>query len=411
VAAVTGGTGVAPPTSVPGPAPAEPAEAVPPPSPPPPAPQPEIKEAAERREGEVLSLNIAASVPGNPDSFKSWLYTGPGTIPDRWPVELRVDDLLNQAKLLDDAADFQQANRILANVGARLFREALPDKLQNIILYAAATKPRRRLLIDLTEGPALSRLPWEALYISERLVFPVLKGDLSVVRYLPGGLTPPPVLPARDGTVTMLAVLANPIDTAPIAGDAALILSEGLGSFPVRLQVLSDQQGHPVTLEAVYAALVSMRPDIFFFLGHADGRVPEMGEVGVLLSDKDGKSELVAANRLERFFSGTGVSLAVLMGADTPDSNEAEWRKYLAERFVRGGVPAAIGSVRPISKSSALIFTRTFFPSLFNTGDIETAMTEARKALADHQVDWSPYALFSSVSQLENLRFLAPPAV
>jgi hypothetical protein len=65
--------------------------------------------------------------------------------------------------------------------------------------------------------------------------------------------------------------------------------------------------------------------------------------------------------------------------------------------------------VREVQKSSALVFTRSFFPALFQSGSIETAMSEAQNVLADQREDWSAYALLSSVSRLDKLRFLATP--
>jgi hypothetical protein len=62
-------------------------------------------------------------------------------------------------------------------------------------------------------------------------------------------------------------------------------------------------------------------------------------------------------------------------------------------------------SIRPIINKSALMFTRSFFPTLFLIGDIETAMWQARTLLAERETDWSAYVLFSRVKRIEDLQF------
>ena len=68
------------------------------------------------------------------------------------------------------------------------------------------------------------------------------------------------------------------------------------------------------------------------------------------------------------------------------------------------GIPVVIGSVRLITKASALMFTRAFFPALFDSGNVESALAQVRREVGQQGWDWSAYALFSSVSRIEKLR-------
>jgi hypothetical protein len=403
VAAVTA-TPTAPSPAAPGPVQPKAADTLPQPE----SPRP-FRERREKREGEseILHLKIIPTADGISNSFDAFLSSD-DTSEEQWRMQLNVGKLLEPLRAFrGDEPGNQQVQRILADVGSRLFQDALSDRLR-ALLRTLVMRPavRQRLMLDLVQDPALSLLPWDALYISELPAFPVLGGSLSVVRYLQSSVAP--TFPNRTGPVKMLAVLANPPDTSLVVDEAVQLLHE-LSSFPVRINLLTERAGGPTTLELVRDSLKSIQPDIFFFFGHSSTN-KELQEGSIMLSDKAGHSTAVGASELDQAVYDAGVSLAVLMGSETAGGAEVGMQNSLAGRFVTRGVPAAIGSVRPISKSSALMFMGSFFPALFKTGDVETAMTEARRGMNEKLADWSAYGLFSSVSRIENVRLLAPPA-
>ena len=113
----------------------------------------------------------------------------------------------------------------------------------------------------------------------------------------------------------------------------------------------------------------------------------------------------MGAGELEIPFREAGVSLAILLGSETAGSTGIGLQNSLAGRLVIRGIPIVIGSVRQIPKTSALMFTRVFFPTLFRTGSVESALADVRSAVGQQGWDWAAYALFSSVSSIENLTF------
>ena len=355
-------------------------------------------------DGANLFLRIAPTADGIGNSFSTTFsdYKGDTELSH---IQLNVSELRHQLPDVE-RGQHEVRRRVLADVGNELFRTALPQRLQTL-LQTRERGVKHRLLLDLMQDPAgLSSLPWEAVYIADAPLFPVLEGALSMIRYI--GQPASPALPVRSGPIRLLAILPNPIDTEPVAEEAVEIFERGNERFAsasasaVGPDDRSDDVGRCAVCPEGDAA------DIFLFFGHARTRT-ETGEGGILLSDDDGRSNWAGVSSLDTFLYEAGVSLAVLMGADTGSGLEVGLQNSFAGRLVMRGVPAAIGVVRLVSKSSALIFIRSFFPQLFRKGDMEAALAEARRTLAEQGEDWSAYALFSSIHRIETLQFLAAP--
>jgi hypothetical protein len=369
----------------------------------PPAPEPPRKREGD---GEILQLRLAPTKDGISNSFSATL-SGASVLIQESIIQLNVAELLQRASLYDVEKEYEQVKRMLAAIGGELYRGVFPERLKEL-LRGRGPQLRRRLLLDLMpDAVGLSSIPWEAVYDPDALSFPVLDGSLSVIRYIRVESTP--ILPDRSGPLKLLAILPNPTDTGLVVEEATQILTEQLNAFPVRLQVLSDRLTGPTTLATVLSAIRTMRPDLFFFFGHASVDT-DAREGLILLSKEDGTSTSVGISSLDTAIHDAGVSFAVLMGAETGSSRKVGLQNSFAGRLVFRGVPAAIASVRAITKQSALIFTASFLPRLLRTGDIEAALADARIALSDKGEDWSAYVLFSCINRIESLQLLAPPA-
>jgi len=347
--------------------------------------------------GQVLFLRIAPTPDGITGSYEVRAEE------ESRIIQLNVQPLLSAMRSMNsDVPDNQQARRLLADVGNQLFQNVLSERMRTLLRESARTNIKHRLLLDLAPSDIVSSLPWEALYIPDLLAFPVLDGNLSMVRYLSGLAVPP--LPTRPGKgpIRMLAVLSNPVDTELVIDEAKQILEEQLklAGSGVRFDLLAG----PTTLQRLTGSLRAMRPDIFLFFGHAMTRA-ERGEGGIILADEEQRSRFVGAGELEIPFREAGVSLAILLGSETAGSTGIGLQNSLAGRLVIRGIPIVIGSVRQIPKTSALMFTRVFFPTLFRTGSVESALADVRSAVGQQGWDWAAYALFSSVSSIENLTF------
>ena len=100
----------------------------------------------------------------------------------------------------------------LRMVGERLFDWAFPSRLRTVLLRMLKQQPRVRLGLS-WKDPALAGAPWEALYIPDLRGFFALH-DSSIVRVVPSRRFGPPV--RFEKPLRILAVLSNPVNTAPL---------------------------------------------------------------------------------------------------------------------------------------------------------------------------------------------------
>jgi KAP family P-loop domain/CHAT domain len=261
-----------------------------------------------------------------------------------------------------------------------------------------------RLLLEVNDR-RLALMPWESMYIDELRAFPALMRH-SICRYMK------PVQERRvglfDQSLRVLAVLSNPVDTAPLnlEGEERM-LRQVLGTIPgnlVRLHVVSAEEATPVN---VLRAVRSFRPHIFHFVGH--GAYDRHSSEGTLImGSEERKAVIVPAQDLITMLEDYGVILAVLNACDTGTSLTNPAVTGLAGTLVHRGVAAVIATMREVVDEAALMFTRDFYSGLVNGDSVEASLAEARKAVSVEKWDWSVYALFTSLKKLDQLRLKLP---
>jgi CHAT domain-containing protein len=143
----------------------------------------------------------------------------------------------------------------------------------------------------------------------------------------------------------------------------------------------------------------AFRPHIFHFTGHG----LYDGDKGTLVMGAD-QGVIVPAENVVTMIDGYGVVLAVLNACDTGNSLTNDAVSSLAGRLVKRGLPAVVASMRQVTDETALMFARDFYTALSMGEPVESAVTEARKALSIENWDWSIYGLFTSLVKLDKLR-------
>jgi CHAT domain len=324
--------------------------------------------------------------------FKAAAWDSNGPIAS-WTADVEAGNAIGPEVREAGEADLQTAGRLLFR---SVFRNAIGERIE------AMLRKRLRLVIDVSEGAeAVSGLPWEAL--SPDTSPPALDGRLQVIRYL-RSQTPSRIL-AGDDVMRMLAIIPSPKDLALIGeGEARSVLDLVLKPAVERRLLRYEMLTGEITREQLHDVMKEQRPNIFHFFGHSSVDRPS-DEGGVYLGA--GRGEYVGAGSVARFFTNTGAGgrLAVLLGAETGSGREKGVQNSVAGRLVIAGVPAVIGTLRVITIQSALLFSQRFYSALLEDGDVERALTEARKALAREKWDWSAFALFSNAAAIPRLPF------
>jgi KAP family P-loop domain/CHAT domain len=359
-----------------------------------PQPVPELAfEGADQYE--IWYLAIEADASGMTGAFQARLLDSA----NRTAGEFRLNA---PQPFRDKYTDRAELRSVLVKQGAELF-EQLPMLLQDRI---ARPGNRVRLLIQFpTTGPDIavaqaSAMAWEAIYVPAISAFPAVSGHLSVVRYLSSNVL---TRPEFGHALRVLAIIPGPEDmpAGSVAEereilDSAFELPGEVGL--VQYQVLSGRASLPDVLQAVR----QFRPQVFHYFGHSYvDRSLRLG--GVLLTDEAGMVQKTPASLLQGVLGKSSVALAVLLGNET-GSGEFGAQNSVAGRLVATGTLAAIGALSNISVQSALLFSRAFYMSLLESGNVETALAAARQALDFEGEDWSAYALFSSANRLEDIK-------
>ena len=256
------------------------------------------------------------------------------------------------------------------------------------------------------------RIPFESLYSKKLRSFLALSQRRSLVRWGQSGVNRPPLpltVPLR-----ILAVLANPSDSAPLnlEGEAEVLrraMAPSIAAGRVSLEFVPRGEA---TWKRIQQAVKSFRPHVFHFVGHGVFGAEVEGHEkrgAIVLENEEHKSVFIAAPEFATLLGDEAIQIAVLNGCDTGTAARNEAISSMADALTNSGVPAVIATMREVADDTALLFSREFYRGVCEGQAVEVALAEARKALSVERRDWSVYALFASMVQLELLR--TPPLV
>lgn len=236
-----------------------------------------------------------------------------------------------------------------------------------------------RLRLRLTQVPELANLPWELIYDSSRDRFLALSPETPLVRYMDLPEPPPDLMPGLR--LRVLAVIASP------RGYPALDVEREWANLAAALEELQRRgivtldRLEPPTLEALQRQLQTQQYHILHFLGH--GAFDPAGNDSVLmLQAEDGAAQAVTGQVFSTLLQGHDQLRLVLLNAcQGAESSDRDPYAGVAQRLVRGGVPAVIAMRTAISDQAAIALARSFYAALANGAAVDSALAEARKAL------------------------------
>jgi hypothetical protein len=329
-------------------------------------------------------------------------------------------------------------------LGAQLFDGVMSPPVRSLFdesLAAAAVAGRGlriRLFFNRREPrlAAVSQLPWELLYRSDREAFLALDTATPIVRHL---ALPQPTRPAP---------LASPLRVLVMTADVAGLPRLAVADEQRALAGLADRRP-PATLalraverptrDALRRALLAPL-DIFHFIGHGGfdvaagegylalereptAEAPPARDLHTASSRPAGAGSAAARSTFEplrgevlaNLLTGRGgPRLAVLNACSTGESAGAQDRPPfggVAAALVLGGVPAVVAMQERIGDRAAWRWSAALYERIAEGDALEEAVAEARRAVyaADPQgFEWSIPALFL---RLESGQLFACPAV
>jgi hypothetical protein len=284
------------------------------------------------------------------------------------------------------------AREILTDIGTLLWSSTIGQNaaLETMFMRAFENGERVRLAVTSAHDP-LASLPWEYLFIPRHRIFAGQAMKLSVVRAIPD--------PARLGVprpgrpLRILVATASPEELGILGVDQEIKLIErslelAMGDGSARIKVIRD-----ATVISTMDEIRAFRPHVFHFVGHAGFS----NEQGVLIfTGEDGRPDLVPAAEIGLLLQERGILLAVLNGCETGWPNITDMTSGVSQTLIRQGVPATIGTTRAVTDDSALTFASEFYKALADGFPAESALVEARKALALKGRDWSAYIMYAN---------------
>ncbi|MEM9555950.1 MAG: CHAT domain-containing protein [Acidobacteriota bacterium] len=285
-----------------------------------------------------------------------------------------------------------------------LFAGAARDALSaaRSAVHAAGDRGLRlRLLIDARERALrpLLALPWELLFDARQRNYLALDTVHPVVRSLglPTALRPR----ALDGPLRVAVAIAEPTDLSPLNAKGeltALRALEAESSGSIQLEVLPT-----ATLEALRNLLQRRRVDSLHFIGHGH-HDPSTGASRLVFVGAGGRAHSIPATLLSQHLRSPDPPRLVVLNAchGARASQRAEHDPFdsVAAALALADVPAVVAMQWEISNEAAITLSRMLYPALADGVALESALTEARLAIARlHGLDgsardWAAPALY-----------------
>ena len=285
--------------------------------------------------------------------------------------------------------------------GSRLFRTVFTEDVYACFLRSmdAALKNDKGLRVRLRiDAPEFQEFPWEFLYNAQLNQFLALSKDTPLVRYMD---LPYPVeaLPLEP-PLKILAMISSPAEYPPLDVEkewAALnkALKPLIDSGLVSLERLERP-----TLLALQQRLRRGDVHIFHFIGH--GKYFEQKQDGMLLlEDENGRGKPVSGLYLGTILHDHhSLRLVVLNACEGARTSMDDPYAGVAQTLVRQGIPAVIAMQFEIYEAAALTFAQEFYCAIADGYPVDTALSEARKAVFanTNDVEWGTPVLFTRIS-------------
>lgn len=275
-----------------------------------------------------------------------------------------------------------------------VFREDVLGCLRRSLDAAKRADRGLRIRLRLSETPELAGLPWELLYDRQGANFLALSRETPLVRYL--DLPEPAESISPEIKLRVLAVIASPSDYPALDVEREWQnLKVGLADLEAHGVVTVDRL-QPTTVDALQKQLLKQEYHILHFLGHGDYSEDDKDGV-LLLTAADGTGDAVSGETFSTLLRDqNSLRLALISACRGAVSGEHDPYSGVAQRLVRGGVPAVIAMRSSISDPAAVALARSFYTALATGAAVDEAMAEARKTLysGGFPNDWATAVLY-----------------
>lgn len=260
---------------------------------------------------------------------------------------------------------------------------------------------RLRICFDRQERFAsLAALPWELLFLDERLRFVNQSRWTPVVRYLDAGN---PSAHRMRSTPRVLLVDSAPVDLDTGKERRALRKElEGWQGTDDREPVKVDVYCHP-TLEGLRRKLLESSYHVVHFMGHG-GFDPVTGQGHLCFETEDRLTQQVDGQLLGVHLQGIPSLRLVVLNACWsgvfPRHQAQDPFSGVAAELTRKGIPAVVAMQFPITDDAAITFARKLYERLATFDPVDAAVTEARLAVwADgpSSIEWATPVLFLGI--------------
>lgn len=304
----------------------------------------------------------------------------------------------DEAEVMVLLASFDRAAYKLQSFGQRLF-DALfvgevRDCWQNSVSAAAQQSAALRIRLNLSDTPELVKLPWEYLYDSATNRFLAQTVQTPLVRYL--DLPKPIPVLAAPSPLCILVLIASPSDLQTLDVEREWNnLKSAMADLEARGTIVVERLDD-ATLVTLQKKLRRQHYHILHFIGH--GAFDEDRQEGVLvLEDKTGKGQMMTGKTLGVLLHNyPSLRLVVLNSCDGARAVATNAFAGVAQQLVQQEVPAVIAMQFALSDEAANHFSHTFYAALADHYGVDSALTEARVAMAaeDGNAEWGAPVLY-----------------
>jgi CHAT domain-containing protein len=321
------------------------------------------------------------------------------TVGDQTDTSKRLIDRTHAELLWDELRSSPENTELIPLVGTVLYDGLVSGTARKLIDDSTKRSRQIRLRLRGLDGD-LDSLPWEALCTPERRL--IARANTSVVRDLrPPSDDPdsePSSLSPIEGKVRVLVVIAAPADRDPIDGAAKEVeaIKQAANTkygFKTRGEVDVLEHATPASLKSSLHA-EGGGYDFVHFIAHGEhtSRGPR-----IWLEDEDGDAVRLESNELVDLFAGQDrdtrpTRLVVLNTCSSAGDGSAGPGKAASsmatDLVLRASVPAVVGMSMKIHTPAAKQFAIAFYKTLFRHGQVDHAMTIARRAVSESNAEW-----------------------
>ena len=308
---------------------------------------------------------------------------------------------------------------LFIDLGRKLFEHLFSGQIENVyrasLGYARGQGNGLRIRLRL-EPPELGIIPWEYLYDELNDLFLGVSPETPITRYIQVAEPPCPI--AINPALRVLVVISNPINLAEYgmpeldAEKEKQVLSDALREWQDQGLVELEFLDRAIASE-IREKLRRYQPHIFHFIGHGAFR----DDTGYLvIQDDDRRCRLITSRTFREFFLGSDFTKLVILNAcQSATTSSTQPMVGLAHNLVRRGLPAVVAMQYSMYDDTAIKFSREFYRTLAVGLPIDTAVSEARRAIymdcGVERRDWGIPVLFTRAPDGVILKLTEPIAI